>query len=561
VLKLRAIAGLSCAMLGVVAVIGMAKGHLVAKSLAAISSAVGTVGFLVFVWSVTGLVLLRLERSSWLRDRAHAALDSNRLSRATAFRVAIPAAILVTPISIAAFLSAWIGLAAVTIVEVCIFGISAVLLLVVVVLHRLPRGSRTLKYQLLVAAVMTMWLFFQPRLQLRENSNRDHLAALEHDIARLCDVDSQFEALSVHNAELVVERATTREEFAPNQRVLWWPSAPPGASHVLPQLYCLLAAFLMGLLLRGAVIRRSLYSFAIRAGPFVMASVTLLPYAGARYSSADMFGAESVAGTVCCAVVIVYALMRYQAGSALAAHPILYLRSFSGTSTAETFGKVVARAVGHQRVVVGLAHSTQSAGELFADTHWSRQASLYSAPDEQWKRWVTAQLQIADFAIIDLAEPSPGVLWEVGEATRILQAGKIVLLVRDDDTIAQRRAANSKIIRVGRTNAEMRAARHELSNYTGANSSAAVYPATGLFALCAFLLIVALSIPFARDDDSAAVVRDQLTWKTKDELLDAHKPGDPLPDLRKTREHHGHEWKTGRQLWEEKCRSVNFDAR
>jgi hypothetical protein len=123
-----------------------------------------------------------------------------------------------------------------------------------------------------------------------------------------------------------------------------------------------------------------------------------------------------------------FLLRRFFIAERMAREPIVFLRSFQHRKSASLFGNVIAKVASRHGVVVGIAHATQTIGDLSSETSMVQQARLVTISDRQWRDWVKAQLSHATAIIIERSVGSEGVQWEIETALSMVEPSRIALL-------------------------------------------------------------------------------------------------------------------------------------
>ena len=155
-------------------------------------------------------------------------------------------------------------------------------------------------------------------------------------------------------------------------------------------------------------------------------AMTTLP---ARYRRATSLGATLLMYfTLTIALAPFFLLRRFFVAERMAREPIVFLRSFQHRKSAFLFGRVIAKVAARHGVAVGIAHATQTIGDLSTETSMVQQARLTSVSDRQWQDWVRAQLASAKAVIIERSIETKGVQWEIETALATVAPSRVALL-------------------------------------------------------------------------------------------------------------------------------------
>ena len=132
---------------------------------------------------------------------------------------------------------------------------------------------------------------------------------------------------------------------------------------------------------------------------------------------------------ICSPLLIAHLLLRFRLVSVLAQRPILFFRSFRSNTASTVFAQIVAKAARRVGVVEGLVHTSQPSSALHAGLDVAEQAHFAITSADKWQEWVLDRLGHASAVIVDIAEPSESLTWEVTNALEKVGAKRVALLI------------------------------------------------------------------------------------------------------------------------------------
>jgi hypothetical protein len=153
----------------------------------------------------------------------------------------------------------------------------------------------------------------------------------------------------------------------------------------------------------------------------------------AAIDSQESWWSVDLIGPAVCALSIPGLLLRYFTGAALAARPIVYLRSFSHQPAADLFGSSVARAASRYGTLVALVHRRQAIRALARRLRMTERSSFSVVPDDRWQPWVDEQLTRCSAVIVDASASTDGLNWELSRVRELVDPRNVVVL-RDEQS-------------------------------------------------------------------------------------------------------------------------------
>jgi hypothetical protein len=157
-----------------------------------------------------------------------------------------------------------------------------------------------------------------------------------------------------------------------------------------------------------------------------------------------------------------YLVLRYYATGDALRHPVLFFRSFGDKLSARVFAGIVMPATRNQVAIRALVHSLQPGSELERNVGALERSCLEVVSDLDWRKWVEDALQSASLVVIDLAQSSGSVKWELDAAISMVGASRVLALV---ETEPHEQRPGVRYLRFADDAKAQKSARNELSSW------------------------------------------------------------------------------------------------